>query len=171
MLIGIFNKIVAICLPFVIGFAIAYAVNPLVSKLRDKNIPKGFAIAIVLFVLCILIFFMGYVISTTCVSQITNLLDSINAFISKIAAYSDKINIGALQKTLNDNSNEILSNLTKYVSDGAINIVLSSIDLIGDFLIGAAAFIYFLIDMDKIRDNIKMFFKNVIKERISFYLY
>ena len=39
--IGIFNKIISICLPFFIGFAIAYAVHPLVMKLRNRNIPKG----------------------------------------------------------------------------------------------------------------------------------
>ena len=54
---------------------------------------------------------------------------------------------------------DMLNGLTKYVSDGAINLVNSSINFIGDLFIGIAAFVYFLIDMDKIRKNVKLFFK------------
>lgn len=157
--IGIFNKIVSICMPFLIGFGVAYSVYPLVQKLRRRNIPKSLAIFIVIVALLLLVIFVGYVISTTCVSQISTLFNSVNTFINQLADFDLNINISGLQETLNKNFKEILDGLTKYVSDGAINLVSSSIDFIGDLFIGLAAFIYFLIDMDKIRRGVKRFFK------------
>ncbi len=157
--IGIFNKIIAIILPFLLGFAIAYSVYPLVQKLRKRNIPKGLSILIVVAALVLLLIFMIYVISTTCVSQISTLFDSINAFITELSSYDWSFNISGLQQTINDNFQNILNGVTKYVSDGAINLVSSSISFIGDVFIVFAAFVYFLIDMDKIRKNIKKFFK------------
>ena len=166
--IGLFNKFLSIISPFIIGFAVAYAFHPLVVKLEDKKIPKSFAIFIVIFLLLFLIIFMGYIISTTCVSQISNLFDNINSFIDKISSYNLKINISGLQETINENFQSILSNITKYVSDGAINLVSSSIDFIGDLFIGISAFVYFLIDMDKIRINIRTFLVKKNKKTYRF---
>lgn len=157
--IGIFKKIVSICMPFLIGFAVAYSVYPLVQKLKKRNIPKGLSIFIVIMSIIILFVFMGYIISTTCVSQISNLFGSFSKFIRELSNFDLNINISAIEDMLNDNFKTILDGLTKYVSDGAINLVSSSIDFLGDFLIGVAAFIYFLIDMDKIRNNIAIFLK------------
>lgn len=156
---GVFNKIMDIVLPFIIGFFIAYAVYPIVQKLTSKKIPKNLAILIVLVFIVALFVFMGYVISTTCVSQISNLFGSIEKFIDGIAQMDFNINISAIQDTINKNMDDMLNSLTKYVSDGAINLVNSSINFIGDLFIGIAAFVYFLIDMDKIRKNVKLFFK------------
>ncbi len=166
--IGIFGKIVAICKPFLIGFAVAYSVYPLVQKLRRKSIPKGLSIFIVIMAIVVLFFFMGYIISTTCVSQISNLFNSFSKFISELSTFDLNINISAIQDTLNENFKTILDGLTKYVSDGAINLVSSSIDFLGDFLIGVAAFIYFLIDMDKIRASIKKYIKKKSKKTYNF---
>ncbi len=166
--IGIFNKTFNICLPFIMGFAVAYAVNPIVQKLRDKGLPKGLAIFIVILGLLLLLGFMVYVISTTCVSQISNLFDSINAFITKLSTYDWNINLSGLQDVLNTNFQEILNGITKYVSDGAINLVSSSINLVGKLFIGGAAFIYFLIDMDSIRKGVKKYFKKRSRKTYHF---
>ncbi len=156
--IGIFNKIVQISLPFLIAFAFAYAFYPIVQKLRNKGVPKGLSIFIVIAAIILLLVFMVYVISTTCVSQISALFDSINAFIKELSTYNWNINISGIQETISNSSKEILDGLTKYVSNGAINLVSSSINFVGNLLIGSAAFIYFLIDMDRIRAGLKKFF-------------
>lgn len=157
--IGIFHKILSILMPFLVGFAFAYSVHPITVKLQDKKIPKSLSIFIVIMIMLILIVFMGYIISTTCVSQISTLFNSVNTFIEQLSNLDLNINVSSLQETLNHNFQEILDGVTKYVSDGAINLVSSSIDFVGDLFIGAAAFIYFLIDMDKIRLGIKRFFR------------
>ena len=166
--IGITNKIISICMPFCIGFGVAYAVYPIVQKLRNKKIPKGLAIFIVIFSMFALLTFMGYIISTTCVSQISNLFNSITEFVKEIGNFNLNINISGIQETLNENFKSILDGLTKYVSDGAINLVSSSISFLGDFLISVAAFIYFLIDMDRIRKSVKKFMKRRSKKTFNF---
>lgn len=165
---GIVDSILNIIMPFAIGFGIAYAVYPIVSKLRSKNIPKSLAIFIVIALLLILFIFMGYVISTTCVSQISALFNSISAFLNELSNIDLNIDISAIQETINQNFQEILNGLTKYVSDGAINLVSSSITFIGNLFIAIAAFIYFLIDMDKIRAGIKKFLRKKNKKTYRF---
>lgn len=166
--IGIFNKTVSICMPFIIGFAASYALNPIVIKLQKKNIPRGLAILIVIMLVLALVIFTGYVISTTCVSQLSTFLDSINTFVSDLSKLDMNINISGLQETISSNSKELLNGITKYVSDGAINLVSSSIGFIGKLFLGVAAFIYFLIDMDKIRAGIRNFFKKRSKKTYFF---
>ena len=58
----------------------------------------------------------------------------------------------------------ISSNVSKYISDGAINLVNSSISFVSNSIIVLVAFIYFLIDMDKIRDNVDEFFSKKSKK-------
>ncbi len=166
--IGIFNKFIAIIKPFVIGFAIAYSVYPITLKLRKRGLPKSLAIFIVIITLIFLFIFMGYIISTTCVSQISALFNSVSEFVSELSSFNLKINIRSLQEMLNENFKSILDGLTKYVSDGAINLVSSSIEFIGIFLISMAAFIYFLIDMDKIRSGVKTFISKRNKKTYEF---
>lgn len=167
--IGIFNKIVAIFLPFLIGFGIAYSVYPIVQKLRKRNWPKGLAIFTVIMIMAILLIFMGYIFSTTCVSQISNLFNSLIEFVKEIGDTNLNINISGLQETLNNTLKNILDGLTKYVSDGAVNLVSTSIEFAGKILICTAAFIYFLIDMDKIRSESKKIIKNRNKRTFEFF--
>ena len=166
--IGIFNKIIAIVMLFIIGFAVAYAIHPLVLKLRNKGIPKGISVAIVIIGLVLVFGFTGYLVSKTCVSQISTLFESINTFITELSTHDFNINISSIQETINGSFQDILNGLTKYVSDGAINLVSSSINFLGNLLIGFAAFIYFLIDMDKIRAAVKKFFKGRSKKTYRF---
>lgn len=168
--IGIFNKIVSIVLPFLIGFGVAYSVYPIVQKLRKRNWPKGLAIFTVVMVMFVLLIFMGYIFCTTCVSQISNLFNSLIEFVKELGNTNLNIDISSLQNTLNDTLKNILDGLTKYVSDGAINLVSTSISFIGKFLIGTAAFIYFLIDMDKIRSESKKLLKKKSKKTFNFFI-
>ena len=166
--IGIFKTIINIIMPFVIGFGVAYAVNPIVLKLRKKGIPKGLSILIVVLLIICLFIFMGYVISTTCVGQLSSLVENISEFINKLGEYDFNVNISAVQETINNNLDSLVNEITKYVSNGAINLLSSSINFLGKALIGAAAFIYFLIDMDKIRATVKKFFKKRNKKTYKF---
>ena len=166
--IGMFNKFISIVLPFLIGFGVAYAVYPIVQKLRKRNWPKGLALFTVIGIITAILVFMGYIFCTTCVNQLSYLFDSVIEFLKEISKNSKSINISSLQETLNKSFHSILEGLTKYVSDGAINLLSTSVAIIGKFLIGVAAFIYFLIDMDKIRSTVKKFLKKRNKKTFEF---
>ena len=84
-------------------------------------------------------------------------------FVSEMGSKYD-IDIAPIQTNLSTIFNTISSNVSKYISDGAINLVNSSISFVSNSIIVLVAFIYFLIDMDKIRDNVDEFFSKKSKK-------
>lgn len=157
--IGVTSKIIKIFIPFLFAFALAYALHPFLQKMIKKRIPKWLGVLAIVLLLLALIIFVVYIVSTVLVGQLTNLFDSLITFIKKISEMDFDINVVGLEKDLSGIFKNILSNIGTYVSNGAINIIGTSLNIISKFLIGAAAFVYFLIDMDKIRSGIRNFFK------------
>lgn len=159
VLLGIFDKVFSILFPFILAFAVAYALYPFVEKLEKANIPKWLSI----FIVCFLTF--GFLI-LMCILVIPMLYDQILLFINNISIFltdmSSKyeLNFGTLETSISDISSYIMSSLGKYISDGAINVLNTSINVITNLVITVCVSIYFLLDMDKIRDFIKKKFKS-----------
>lgn len=156
--IGVTGKIIKIIIPFLFAFALAYALHPFLKKMIKKGIPKWLGVLIIVLLILALIVFVIYIISTVLVGQLTALFDSLIKFVNKISEMDFDINVAGLEKDLSSIFKNILSNVGTVVSNGAINIIGTSLDILSKFLIGAAAFVYFLIDMDKIRNGIRNFF-------------
>ncbi|MBE6139769.1 MAG: AI-2E family transporter [Firmicutes bacterium] len=165
---GITDKILQICLPFLFAFAMAYAVQPFLQKMIDKKIPKWLGIIIIIFVILSLASLVIYLITTVMISQMTSLFNNIIQFINSLGQTSFDFNLVGLETSLTDTFRTILTNLGTYVSDGAINIIDSSLGVISTIFIVFAAFIYFLIDMDKIREEIKFFFSKKSKKTFNY---
>lgn len=157
--IGVTGKIVKLLIPFLFAFALAYAFHPFLQKLIKKKIPKWLGVLLIVLLILSLIVFIIYIISTVFVGQLTNLFDSLIEFVNKISEMDFDINVVGLEKDLSGIFKDILSKVGTFVSNGAINIIGTSLNVLSKFLIGAAAFVYFLIDMDKIRKGIRNFFK------------
>ena len=155
---GLLGKIVEIILPFLFAFGMAYAVQPFLQKMQEKGFPKWLGILIIIFIILSLSSFIIYLIATVMIGQLSSLFNSIIAFINSLGETSFDINFAGLETSLTDTFKTILTNLGTYVSDGAINVIDSSLGAISTIFIIFAAFIYFLIDMDKIREEIKFFF-------------
>lgn len=153
------NKMIAIVTPFVIAFALAYATQPIVLKMQEKGMPKGLAIGLLLFIELAFIIFVGYMITNVLVGQLSGLFSGISEFLNELSLKDWDINLSELQGTLNDQFQKIMTDITKYVSNGAINLIGSSINFLGKVFFGMAAYVYFLIDMDKIRREVRNFFK------------
>ena len=152
---GVTDKILQIVLPFLFAFAIAYAVHPFLQKMMDKKVPKWLGISIIVFVILALASLVIYLITTVMIGQLSSLFGSIIEFINSLGETNFDFNFAGLETSLTDTFKTIIANLGTYVSDGAINIIDSSLGVISTIFIVFAAFIYFLIDMDKIRDEIK----------------
>lgn len=157
--IGVVGKIMKIISPFFFAFAIAYAVYPFLEKMVDRRIPKWLGVLIIVMAILSLISFVIYIITTVLVGQLTSLFDSVIVFVKQLSNMNFDINVAGLEENLTGIFKDILARLGTYVSNGAINIIDSSLNILSKFLIGAAAFVYFLIDMDKIRLVIKVFMK------------
>lgn len=166
--IGVTSKIVKIFLPFLFAFAIAYALHPFLQKMINKGIPKWLGVLLIVIFLLALIAFVLYIVSTVLVGQLTNLFDSLIQFVNKLSQMNFDINVAGLEKDLSGIFKDVLANIGKHVSNGAINIIGTSLNFLSKFLIGAAAFVYFLIDMDKIRSGIKNFFAKRTKKTYDY---
>lgn len=156
---GLTDKILQICVPFLFAFAIAYALHPFLQKMIDKKIPKWLGITIIIVIILTIITLVIYLITTVMIGQLSSLFGSIIEFINTLGETNFDFNLAGLETSLTDTFKTILTNLGTYVSDGAINVIDSSISFISTLFIVFAGFIYFLIDMDKIREEIKFFFK------------
>ena len=155
--IGIANKAFSIVLPFVFAFAIAYAMYPFLQKMQEKKFPKWLGVTIIVCAILGLAALVIYLVTTVLLGQLSSLFGSVLKFVDSIQ--NTDLNLAGLESTLSDTFKTILNGLGQYVSDGAINIIDSSLGLLSKILIIFASFIYFLIDMDKIREEIKFFFK------------
>ena len=155
--IGIVANIFKIISPFLLAFALAYVIYPLVKKLVDAGSPKWLAILTV----CILGIGSLLIIILLTVpllyEQILLFISNISVFLSDMSTKYE-INFGSLQSTLTDFSTNIITNLGSSISSGAISIVSSSIGVATNGIIVVCAAIYFLNDMEKIRAGIKKYY-------------
>lgn len=160
---GLLNLVLTICLPFLFAFALAYAIYPFLTYMIDKKVPKGLGIALIILLLFGLISMVIYLVSTIMWDQLSLLFTNIITFFGSLETENYDINLIGLETDLTKYFTSILTNLSNYVSDGAINLVNTSIDIISKLFIIFAAFVYFLIDMDKIRNETKKILKKLNK--------
>lgn len=164
---GVFNKIVQIFAPFVVAFAIAYALYPFLRYLINKKIPKGIAIAIIIALFLLLLSFVIFLVAPLLFNQSIDLLKSSISYL-KDFSIQNHVDSGPLQDILNNELNTLLGGVGKYISDGAINIINVSLNVITKVFLCLTAAVYFLIDMKNIRKGIKSYLK---KTNIKTYRY
>ncbi len=160
--IGIFNKLIAIITPLFIAFVVAYALHPLLKFFTDHKIPKSIGIIIIIAIVLLVVVFFGVSVFPLLFSQLTNLFSAIITFLKDISLDYD-LNIGGLQESLSNVFNDIVVGLGKYVSDGAVNIIEGSVQSLTLIFIIFSLAVYFLIDMDEIRENIKFYLRKKSK--------
>ncbi|MDD6879610.1 MAG: AI-2E family transporter [bacterium] len=156
---SLLSKIFGILLPFIISFAIAYALYPIVRKLEEKGVREKIAIgSVIIAVFCIIILLFSITVPLVyeqLISLSKILGDVINRFSTRF-----EINLGSFSDTINEILNKLISNVGNYISNGTIDILSRSINFITNFIIIVITSIYLLIDMKKIRKRIKAFLKN-----------
>ncbi len=154
--LGIISTLILIFTPFFIAFIIAYTLYPILKFLEQKQISKTFSILIIIIMLIILIAFFGLTVVPILVEQLSSLFNNIIVFIKELSL-KHNLDVGPLQENLTSFFNDIILSISKYVSNGAINIINMSLSFVTKSLISLSVSIYFLIDMDKIRKNFKKY--------------
>ena len=155
--LGIVANIFKVLSPFLLAFALAYVLYPLVRKLIDAGSPKWLAI------LAVCILGMGSILIII-ILTVPLLYEQILLFISNMSVLlSDlsskyEINFGGLQSSLTDFSSDVISGLGSSISNGAISVVGASFGVMSTAVVVIGAAIYFLIDMGKIRNAVKEYF-------------
>lgn len=164
---AIIGKIFEIFFPFVIAFAIAYALYPLTLKLMKHKIPRKWSIFIVVAALAGIFIVVGTLAVPLLFDQLGSLFNGIIAFIKEMSMKYD-IDFGPLQETLSGTFNDIIKKTGTWISDGALSAITVSISYISTLVIAVSAAIYFLCDMDKIRGTLKKYFKSKGKKTYNY---
>mgnify|MGYP002622083665 FL=1 len=127
--IGIVVNIFKIVAPFLLAFALAYVIYPLVKKLIDAGSPKWLAILAV----CILgigsIMIIILLTVPLLYEQILLFLSNISVLLSDLSSKYE-INFGGLQSSLTEFSSNIISSLGSSISNGAISVVNASVGVL-----------------------------------------
>jgi len=155
---GFVSKFISIVAPFLFAFIIAYALHPIVKYLESKKIPRGLSIAIVIISLLGIVTLICVLAFPLLFGQLTNLFNSIILFIKDLNKNLN-VDLGTLQSGLSDGFNSVVVSISKYISNGAINVIGVSVGLLSSILICLSSMVYFLIDMDSIRKRFKRFIK------------
>ena len=163
---GVFFKLLAVLKPFIIAFAIAYALFPFERWLESKKIPKAIAVSIIVLILVLFLVVIIYSLIPIFTEQLVTFFSSLITFVSDIGNKFD-INIDPIKSSLIDAFNKLSKDIGKYISDGAINVVNASINFVSNFIIVFVSFIYFLLDMQRIRDNVSLFFRKKGKKTFN----
>ena len=165
--IGIVNNIFSIIAPFLLAFAIAYAIYPMVRKLNNSGSPKWLSILVTLVICFGFLLILILLVVPLLYEQTLLFISNISVFLSDISSkYS--INVGSWQTSLSAISSDIIKGLGNYISNGALNIVNTSINFFTNTAIVFCSVVYFLVDMDKIRKWIKTYFS---RKNRKFYHY
>ena len=163
---GIFTKCVSVLAPFIVGFAFAYALSPLVRFL-DKTMPRWLALLIVILGAVLIVLGILAVTLPLLYDQLTLL---IKMLIEIFNNFSDKfnVNIGNFELQITDYLNSILKDIGSITSTTTMGILNKSFDIAGKVIVGFVGFVYFLIDMDKIRNTVEDVLKSTNKRSFEY---
>ena len=151
---NILSIIISVLAPFIIAFAFAYAFTPIIRFLTKKGFKKSLAVFIVT-IAVILIITSLVVITLPLIYDQLILLSKTILTVTKDLGKNFNLNLGNFQIKITDYLNTAISNIGNVLSTGTISVVNKSIGFIGKFIVGFIAWIYFLADMENIREKTK----------------
>lgn len=148
--VGILVNIFNIISPFLLSFAIAYVIYPLVNKLIKAGAPKWLAILTVCILGIGILLILLFLTVPLLYEQTLLFLSNLTVLLSNLSLKYE-INFGELPSMLSQFSSNIISSLGTSISSGAIGIFNTSINVFTNSIVVLCASIYFLVDMKKIR--------------------
>ena len=153
--LGAFEKILTILLPFIISFAVAYALYPILKFMMSKKIPKIIGVIIIVFAIVAIFGLTIYFVVPLFINQLVNLLSNLSKISTDIAS-NFNIDTKIINSTINTYSSKILKTLGDAISSGSlIGTISSAGGFLTKFIIISIVSIYFLSDMPNIRLRIK----------------
>lgn len=158
----VINKILQITIPFILAFAVAYSLYPMVRALKKKGIGNKVAVAIVSTSVFVIIIGLLVITLPLIYEQLITLSKTLGGLIRDISS-NTSVNLGGFETAINKTINNMLSVLGNYVSDGTFQFVSKSVGFIVNAMIVLIVSLYFLFDMENIRKEIKKLLKRNFK--------
>lgn len=160
------DKLIAIVTPFIISFVIAYAIYPFLVKLQKRGMRKSLAITLIL--VCIvgfLIILISLLIPIIAKQSIA--LIGVSSTLIQNISNKYNLNLNYIQENITD-INSLLSNYGKPISDFSFAFISKSLSFLSKFIICFITSIYFLVDMDRLREKFKKYLKRKKKRTFNY---
>jgi len=142
-------NIISVLAPFIIAFAFAYALVPILDFLTSKGIKKGLAATIIIIAIILIIAALLVITLPLVYEQLILFSKSLISAIGDLGEHFN-LNLGTFEVRITDYLNTAISDLGNIVSSGTINVVNKSINFITKFIVGFISGIYFLLPRIKL---------------------
>ncbi len=164
---GVISTIFSIILPFLIAFGIAYSLYPIVRKLKKKGLSNRLSVTIVSVSVIFIIIGLIAITVPLVYDQLILLSKTVGEVITDFSSKFE-INLGDFQTTINEVLDDLIKSVGKYVSDGTFDFVGKSVGFVTNAIIILIVSIYFLADMEKIRNEVKNLLTRNKKKRKTY---
>ena len=165
--------ILSVVSPFFLGFIIAWLLNPIVNKLTDKGMRRGWAVALVYLMLVVLIYLFCLAIIPALVDQLNemaktapelllNVKDLINNIFVKLSNGTN-IDMTNVKMQFMNYLEDFSNNLTTDLPSKIVSIVQGLISGVGKFLVGAVIGFYLLMNFN----NVTKFLINMVPKKFK----
>lgn len=165
--------ILSVVSPFFLGFIIAWLLNPIVNKLTDKGMRRGWAVALVYLMLIVLIYLFCLAIIPALVDQLNemaktapelllNVKDLINNIFVKLSNGTN-IDMTNVKMQFMNYLEDFSNNLTTDLPSKIVSIVQGLISGVGKFLVGAVIGFYLLMNFN----NVTKFLINMVPKKFK----
>ena len=165
--------ILSVVSPFFLGFIIAWLLNPIVNKLTDKGMRRGWAVALVYLMLVVLIYLFCLTIIPALVDQLNemaktapelllNVKDLINNIFVKLSNGTN-IDMTNVKMQFMNYLEDFSKNLTTDLPSKIVSIVQGLISGVGKFLVGAVIGFYLLMNFN----NVTKFLINMVPKKFK----
>lgn len=154
---SIIGRIIKLTGPFIVGFALAYGLNPFVHSIEKKGIKKRYAVLIVM--LLFIAIFAGTVVLAIpiVITQLSQIITELIKLVNELSLKYD-LNLSSALDNLKDVS-KLISDIGVQAGSYSLAIINSLVSIISFGVLGLISCIYFLYDMDSIRSKFKAYLK------------
>lgn len=171
--IPVILKLLSVISPFFVGFAIAWLLNPLVTKLTNKGMKRGFAVVIVYLILIILVYLFCLAVIPTLIEQINEMVkmipdwltdakDFINDIFAKLSK-STNMDMDNIKIQFMSTAENFAKNMATNLPETMLSIVQSLVSGVGSFLIAFVIGFYLLFNFNSASEHLI----NILPRRIK----
>lgn len=150
-------RIWVVFIPFILGFLLAYILNPLVQLFEERNIPRVVAIVLVYLLLGAVIFLLIYYALPILFSDIYSLIDYIPQYTKSLQGYINELQINysrfPMPETLRQITDELIVNAEKkalIIGHGLLESLLNLFTQLFNLILTPILSFYFLLEFNKL---------------------
>jgi predicted PurR-regulated permease PerM len=144
-----------ILLPFVLGAAIAYCLDPIADRLENTGLSRAKATAVITVVVILLFVAMTLLIAPTLVNQAVKLFEIMPSLTQSLSVWATErfpslLDEGSTLKSSINSLGDILQERGGELLNTVVNSAASIIDIIMLFIIAPVVAVYMLLDWDRL---------------------